>query len=239
MATDETSQEYYEDDITKDYVTSLLPEHVLEQIFQFLALADLKACSLVCRAWYNFLSDEDNWVWKQNCLQRLPEETWKSELLQSCPTYKTKLRAYYHAWNPNDCSRNVYIKATGFTMHRNPIAQSTDAVRAKIGFRTGRHAWEVSWEGPLGTVAIIGVATKDASLQNHGYVASLDDSSWGWNLVDNQLLHDGETKGNFPLLNNPPKYEIGEIITVILDCEDHTLSFEKGSLFLGVAFKGN
>jgi F-box protein 45 len=143
---------------------------------------------------------------------------------------------------------------------RNPIAQSTDAVRSKIGFRTGRHAWEVSWEGPLGTVAIIGVATKDANLQSHGYVASLgericnflqfrkimiflffltpDDQSWGWNLVDNQLLHDGETKGSFPLLNNPPKYEIGEKITVILDCDEHTLSFEKGYIFLGVAFKG-
>lgn len=45
-------------------------------------------------------------------------------------------------------------------MHRNPIAQSTDGVRAKRGFQQGRHAWEVWWEGPLGTVAVIGVATR-------------------------------------------------------------------------------
>lgn len=53
------------------------------------------------------------------------------------------------------------------------MAQSTDASRGKIGFRQGRHAWEVIWEGPLGTVAVIGISTKEASLQCHGYVALL------------------------------------------------------------------
>lgn len=28
-----------------------------------------------------------------------------------------------------------------------------------------RHAWEVMWEGPLGTVAVVGIATKEATLQ--------------------------------------------------------------------------
>ena len=63
------------------------------------------------------------------------------------------------------------------------MAQSTDGVRGKIGiisitiflllnikfplpgFSHGRHAWEVMWEGPLGTVAVVGIATKEASLQ--------------------------------------------------------------------------
>lgn len=35
------------------------------------------------------------------------------------------------------------------------MAQSTDGTRSKIGFRQGRHAWEVIWEGPLGTVISI------------------------------------------------------------------------------------
>lgn len=123
---------------------------------------------------------------------------------------------------------------------RNPVAQSTDATRSKIGFRQGRHAWEVIWEGPLGTVAVIGISTKDASLQCHGYVALLgsDDQSWGWNLVDNHLLHNGDAQGNYPLLNNAPKYQVGERIRVILDCDDNTLSFEKNYEFLGVAFRG-
>jgi F-box protein 45 len=33
------------------------------------------------------------------------------------------------------------------------------------GFSQGRHAWEVMWEGPLGTVAVVGIATKEATLQ--------------------------------------------------------------------------
>ncbi len=36
------------------------------------------------------------------------------------------------------------------------MAQSTDGARGKIGFGSGRHAWEIVWEGPLGTVAVIG-----------------------------------------------------------------------------------
>ena len=71
-------------------------------------------------------------------------------LFLALPTYKSKLRAFCHAWNPDDCSRNIYVKPSGFTLHRNPVAQSTDGGRGKIGFRHGRHAWEVIWEGPLG-----------------------------------------------------------------------------------------
>jgi len=92
----------------------------------------------------------------------------KSDLLLSVPTYKAKLRAFYHAWNPLDSSRHIYIKPNAFTLHRNPVAQSTDGARAKIGFEAGRHVWEIMWEGPLGTVAIVGISTKDAILQCHG-----------------------------------------------------------------------
>lgn len=123
---------------------------------------------------------------------------------------------------------------------RNPVAQSTDGSRGKIGFSQGRHAWEVMWEGPLGTVAVVGISTREAALQCPGYVALLgtDDQSWGWNLVDNHLLHKGDAIGSYPLLNNAPKYQVGERIRVILDCDDNTLSFEKNYEFLGVAFRG-
>lgn len=66
-----------------------------------------------------------------------------------------------------------------------------------------------------------------------------DTESWGWNLVDNHLLHNNNTQGNYPLLNNAPKYQVGERIRVILDCDDNTLSFEKNYEFLGVAFRGD
>ncbi|CAH1397120.1 unnamed protein product [Nezara viridula] len=194
-------------------IAASLPDSALEVIFSYLDLHDLRNCSLVCKKWYSFLNDENNDVWRLHCIRKLAEEALKSDLLSSVPTYKAKLRAFYHAWNPNDCSRNVYIKPNGFTLHRNPVAQSTDASRGKIGFRHGRHAWEVIWEGPLGTVAVIGIATKEAPLQCHGYVALLgsDDQSWGWNLVDNHLLHNGDSQGNYPLLNNAPKYQVAII----------------------------
>ncbi|KFM82020.1 F-box/SPRY domain-containing protein 1-like isoform X1 [Stegodyphus dumicola] len=229
-----------------------LTHNVLEIIFSYLDLTDLRGCSLVCKNWYQLLNDEDNDVWRLHCIRKLAEEALRSDILSSVPTYKAKLRAFYHAWDPNECSRNVYIKPNGFTLHRNPVAQSTDAAKGKIGFRTGRHCWEVWWEGPLGTVAVIGIATKEAPVQCPGYVALLGSNaeSWGWNLVDNHLLHNGDSQGNYPQLNNAPKYQqvmdfapmvpvqVGERIRVILDCEDNTLAFERNYEFLGVAFRG-
>ncbi|KAK7090855.1 F-box/SPRY domain-containing protein 1-like [Littorina saxatilis] len=217
-----------------------LPHHALEVIFSYLDISDLRNCSLVCKNWYKYLNDENNDVWRLHCVRKLAEEALKSDILSNVPTYKAKLRAFYHAWNPNDCSKNVFVKPSGFTVHRNPIAQSTDGARGKIGFRTGRHCWEVWWEGPLGTVAMIGLATKHASVQSQGYSPLIgnDSESWGWNLVDNHLIHNGDSQGNFPMLNNAPKYQVGERIRVILDCEDNTLAFEKNYEFLGVAFRG-
>ena len=187
------------------------PDIVLETLFSFLDLSSLRASSLACKNWYRILNDENNDVWRLHCVRRLAQEALQSsDLLASCPTYKSKLRAFCHSWNPEDCSRNIYVKPNGFTLHRNPVAQSTDGARGKIGFRHGRHAWEVIWEGPLGTVAVIGIATKEAPNQCHGYVALLgsNDQSWGWNLVDNHLLHNGDSQGNYPQLNNAPKYQV-------------------------------
>ena len=187
-----------------------LPHHVLEVLFSCLELDDIRRCALVCKNWNRYLSDENCDVWRLNCVRKLSEESLKSDILCNVSTYKAKLRSFFNAWNPNDCSRNIYIKNNGFTLHRNPVAQSTDGSRGKIGYRTGRHCWEVWWEGPLGTVAVIGIGTKATPLQCHGYMALLgsDDQSWGWNLVDNHLLHNGDCQGNYPLLNNAPKYQV-------------------------------
>lgn len=93
-------------------------DHVLEVIFSYLDLHTLRNCALVCKRWYRFLRDENNDVWRMHCIRTLAQEALSSDLLSSVPTYKAKLRAFYHAWNPNDCSRNVYIKPNGFTLHR-------------------------------------------------------------------------------------------------------------------------
>lgn len=221
-------------------IAGRLPSRVLEHIFSYLELADLMNCSHVCWHWYNCLADENSEVWRSLCARLLSEEAMRSDILCNLSSYKGKLKSFQHALSSHDCSRNVYIKKNGFTLHRNPIAQSTDGARGKIGFSEGRHAWEIWWEGPLGTVAVIGIATRRAPMQCQGYVGLLgsDDQSWGWNLVDNNLLHNGEVNGNFPQCNNAPKYQIGERIRVILDMDDKTLAFERGFEFLGVAFRG-
>ncbi|XP_024230371.1 F-box/SPRY domain-containing protein 1 isoform X1 [Oncorhynchus tshawytscha] len=228
-------------------IAGRLPSRVLEHVFSYLDLYDLMRCSLVCWHWNNCLADENSEVWRSLCARSLFEEALRSDILCNLTTYKGKLKSYLHALSSHDCSRNVYVKKNGFTLHRNPIAQSTDGARGKIGFSEGRHAWEIWWEGPLGTVAVIGIATKRAAMQCQGYVALLgsDNQSWGWNLVDNNLLHNGEVNGNFPQCNNAPKYQcngvrpqIGERIRVILDMDNKTLAFERGFEFLGVAFRG-
>ncbi|XP_075535934.1 F-box synaptic protein [Dermacentor variabilis] len=217
-----------------------LPPNVMEHIFSYLDLTTARNCTLVCKYWHALLSDENNDVWRLHCARKLADAALKSDLLWSVPSCKAKLRAFYHAWDPRECSRNIYIKPNGFTLHRNPVAQSTDAAKGKRGFAEGRHCWEVWWEGPLGTVAVVGIATREAPLQCPGYVALLGSNahSWGWNLVDNHLLHNGDCQGNYPLLNNAPKYQVGERLRVILDCEDNTLAFERNYQFLGVAFRG-
>lgn len=115
-------------------IISVLPEHILELLFSYLSLSDIRNCMLVCKKWYSLLCNENNEVWRLHCLRFMSENVTKSELLSSLSTFKAKLRANFHGWNPNDCSRNVYIKPNGFTLHRNPVAQSTDAVRGKVGF---------------------------------------------------------------------------------------------------------
>lgn len=101
-----------------DFIAIMSTHNVLEMIFSYLDLKDLYNCALVCRSWKQFLEDENNDVWRSYCLRTVPEEALRSDVLKSLNTYKSRLRAYCHAWNPNDCSRNIYIRPNGFTMHR-------------------------------------------------------------------------------------------------------------------------
>lgn len=107
-----------------------------------------------------------------------------------------------------------------------------------MGFTKGRHCWEVCWDGPLGTVAVVGVATKEASVHAPGYIALVGSNqhSWGWNLVENNLVHDGNCVGTYPRLNNAPRYQTGDRLRIILDCDSQTLAFERDYEFLGIAF---
>lgn len=64
------------------------PSPVLECLFSFLSLPDLRNCSLVCKSWHSFLTDENNDVWRLHCVRKLAADALKSDLLSSLPTYK-------------------------------------------------------------------------------------------------------------------------------------------------------
>ena len=125
------------------------------------------------------------------------------------------MRAQANAWNPNDRSLNMFVRNDDkFTLHRHPVAQSTDGVRGKRGYSRGVHVWEFTWyvllsimtslieDAPLscrpahqrGTHAVVGVGTKDAPLNKVGYCALVgdDEHSWGWDIGRNRLMHNGK-----------------------------------------------
>ena len=49
-----------------------------------------------------------------------------------------------HTWSPSDKSFNIVMKADDPTvMRRQPVAQSTDCIRGRVGYTQGVHMWEV------------------------------------------------------------------------------------------------
>ena len=91
-----------------------------------------------------------------------------------------------HAWNFEDRSLNIEtVEDDPFTFHRFPAIQSTDGIRGKFGYSRGVHVWKLVWpHEQRGTHPMVGIATKDASLHNTGYVTLIGKNaeSWGWNL---------------------------------------------------------
>lgn len=93
-----------------------------------------------------------------------------------------------HSWNPDDRSLNIFVKDDDrLTLHRHPVAQSTDCIRGRVGYSRGFHVWQIVW--PLrqrGTHAVIGVATKQAALHAPGYssLVGSNGDSYGWDLSE-------------------------------------------------------
>ena len=74
-----------------------------------------------------------------------------------------------HSWNESDTSPNIYVKPEDpLTFHRNPVYQTSDAIRGKAGgegegYSSGLHVWAVHWPSPSrGTHPVVGVATRFA-----------------------------------------------------------------------------
>lgn len=131
-----------------------------------------------------------------------------------------------------------------FTLHRHPVAQSTDCIRGRMGYTRGLHVFQIHWNvRQRGTHAVIGVCTIDAALHAQGYQALIgcDENSWGWDMGRNKLYHDIK---NCEVTNYPIQPEGCENLTVpdefllVLDMDEGTLAFVVDGQYLGVAFTG-
>lgn len=149
-----------------------------------------------------------------------------------------------HSWNPEDRSLNIFIKDDNpLVIHRHPVAQSTDAIRGKVGHERGLHVWEVTWNArQRGTHAVVGVATKSACLHCVGYQSLIGSNaeSWGWDLGRNKLYHDSKVNPGvlYPQLDVNANFVVPDSLLVILDMDEGTLSFMADGRYLGVAFSG-
>uniref|UniRef100_A0A0N4ZKM1 B30.2/SPRY domain-containing protein n=1 Tax=Parastrongyloides trichosuri TaxID=131310 RepID=A0A0N4ZKM1_PARTI len=154
-----------------------------------------------------------------------------------------------HAWNPNDRSLNIFVKDDDpLTLHRHPVAQSTDCIRGKIGYSSGFHVWQIIW--PLrqrGTHAVIGVATSEAKLHAAGYTSLIGSSkdSYGWDIVRLKCSHDGKKKNQWDYPNDDwenfggvgESFTVPESIYCILDMDEGYMAYATDEEYLGVAFR--
>lgn len=148
------------------------------------------------------LGSENAEAWQQLLVECTPGK-FRGDNLIACLSPKAKLIAFECAWSERDHSENIELKENLLTLHRKPVAQSTDAIRGKVGFTSGVHYWTVTWHGPsYGSNAVLGVATKKAKLHGQGYFSLLggdqEGESWGWDLSKRLLRYKGNTLRHLP-----------------------------------------
>lgn len=69
-----------------------LPGRVLELVFSYLELRELRSCALVCKLWHRVLhGDENSEVWRSLAARCLAEEALRTDVLCNVPTYKGKV----------------------------------------------------------------------------------------------------------------------------------------------------
>ena len=55
-----------------------LPDSLLEHIFSYLNLTELSNSARVCKSWNRYLTDENNEIWRYQCLRKLSEKVKKN-----------------------------------------------------------------------------------------------------------------------------------------------------------------
>lgn len=168
------------------------------------------------------------------------------EYLLDMPTCSFETQVI-HAWNPDDRSLNIFVKETDpLTLHRHPVAQSTDCIRTKYGYTKGIHLWELEWNSrQRGTHAIIGVGSDKTPLHCVGYQSLIgsNSESWGWDLGRNRACHNTKATNQPPpiypkTLKPDETFVVPDNFMMCLDMDEGTLSFLADGQYLGVAFRG-
>ena len=179
-----------------------LPNDLIERVLWYVDTETLFECTKVCKKWKQIVEPGDSRIWK---FRYLPIENHvdmfdyiSSDLVKELPHEKAKIKALMCTWNEDDCSETLYMKEDLVTVHRNPIAKSTDSIRSKTGFIYGRHRFLFVFNGPeFGSHAMIGVCTEEAPLRIRSYdnMLGITPHAWGWDLVNNVLRHNGAEYG--------------------------------------------
>ncbi|KAG1960495.1 SPRY domain-containing SOCS box protein 2 [Pimephales promelas] len=143
-------------------------------------------------------------------------------------------------WSRTHLSPNLQVCASGGSVCRARVEQSSDAVRGAVGVEAGLHIWEVRWEQlQRGSHALLGVSTHTCTLQASGYTALIggDSCSWGWDLSTNQLWHDGKKRRRYPGGGASDNPSVPDRVLVVLDADAGTLGYVVDNCYLGVAFR--
>ncbi|XP_062372970.1 SPRY domain-containing SOCS box protein 2 [Sardina pilchardus] len=141
-------------------------------------------------------------------------------------------------WSVSETSPHLHARDGGACVWRQPVEQSSDAVRSSGGVKEGLHLWEVLWEADQrGSHALIGISTRKGPRQVSGYTALVggDSLSWGWELSSNQLWHKGKEAGRYPAGAEHPM-DIPARVVVAVDADTGTLGYVVEGCYLGVAF---
>jgi len=152
-----------------------------------------------------------------------------------------------NSWNPDDRSLNIYVKEDDLlTLHRHPVAQSTDCIRSKVGYESGLHVFELTWPvAQRGTHAVVGLATGSAPLHSVGYQSLIGNNAetWGWDLGRNKAYHDSARAGRpgvtYPAcLAADETFQVPDKFIMVLDMDAGTMAFIVEGNYLGVAHTG-
>merc|ERR1712038_2177865 len=166
------------------------------------------------------------------------------EMLLDMP-YVNRETQVKHAWSSEDRSLNIFVKEDDkLTFHRHPVAQSTDCIRAKVGYERGLHLFEITWSTrQRGTHAVVGVSSAEAPLHSVGYQSLVgnNEHSWGWDLGRNKVYHNSKVNPGITYpsnLKHDETFVVPDKFLVMLDMDEGVLGFVVDGKYLGPAFRG-